>query len=204
MGYLEANPSFTLTYSRGGPPRSTDLPTQTGEIASGLMARFNETIVLWRSKMQNLKTISLSTAEAEYYAASDMAIEVIYLRNLLESMGFPQAPDTPVYEDNTACIEWGNHVIGGRERAKHIDLRKHFAHETIQNRMMSLINIDTSKHLADIFTTPLAYAQFIGCVSGILGEPDAMRQTKVHALQSRLLATPEGEFAQIAFCGLDD
>jgi hypothetical protein len=87
---------------------------------TGLMARFNETIMLWRSKMQ--KTISLSTAEAEYYAASEMAIEVIYLQNLPENMGFPQAPGTSVYEDNTACIEWGNHVIGGRERAKHIDL----------------------------------------------------------------------------------
>jgi hypothetical protein len=194
MGYLEANPSFKLTYRRGG---TTGLDgfadsdwgnSVSRRSTTGLMARFNETIVLWRSKMQ--KTVSLSTAEAEYYAASEMAIDVIYLRNLLENMGFPQAPDTPVYEDNTACIEWGNHVIGGRERAKHIDLRKHFAHETIQNRMMRLIKIDTSKQLADIFTKPLAYAQFIGCVRGILGDPDAMRQTKVHALQARISAGP--------------
>jgi hypothetical protein len=34
-----------------------------------------------------------------------------------------------VYEDNTKCIEWGNNVIGGRERAKYIDIRKNFAHE---------------------------------------------------------------------------
>ncbi len=45
------------------------------------------------------KTVSLSTAEAEYYSASEMAIEVLYLRNLLANMGFEQAPDTPVYED---------------------------------------------------------------------------------------------------------
>jgi hypothetical protein len=154
----------------------------------GQIAGSNETIVLWRSKMQ--KTISLSTAEAGYYAASEMAIEVIYLRILpgLENMGFPQAPYTPVYEDNTAFIEWGNHVIGGRERAKHIDLRKHFSHETIQNRMMRLIKIDTSKQLADIFTKPLAYAQFVGCVRKILGDLNAMRQTKVHALRARLSA----------------
>ena len=54
-------------------------------------------------------------------------------------MGFARAPDTPVYEDDAACIEWGSHVIGGRERAKHIDIRKHFAHETIQSRQMRLI-----------------------------------------------------------------
>jgi hypothetical protein len=56
----------------------------------------------------------LSTAEAEYYSASEIAVENIYLRNLVRNMGLPQEDDTPVYEDNTACIEWGNHVIGGR------------------------------------------------------------------------------------------
>ena len=55
-----------------------------------------------QSKMQ--KTVSLSTAEAEYYSASEMAIEVLYIRSLLENMGFVQAPDSPVYEDNTVCI----------------------------------------------------------------------------------------------------
>ncbi|MFK5284423.1 Ty1/Copia family ribonuclease HI, partial [Lacticaseibacillus paracasei] len=74
---------------------------------------------------------TLSTAEAEYYSASTAATEVLYLCHLLDSMGFAQASPTPVYEDNTACIEWGNNVIGGRERAKHIDIRKHFAHEVI-------------------------------------------------------------------------
>jgi hypothetical protein len=39
---------------------------------------------------------------------------------------------TPVYEDNIACIEWGNNVISGRELAKHIDIRKHFAHEVMK------------------------------------------------------------------------
>jgi hypothetical protein len=118
-----------------------------------------------------------------------MAIEVKYLRNLLENMEIPQATDTPLYEHNTACIEWGNHVIDGSERAKHIDLRKHFAHETIQNhRMMRLIKIDISQQLADIFTKSLA--QFIGCVRGILGNSDAMRHAKVFTLQARLSAGP--------------
>jgi hypothetical protein len=59
------------------------------------------------------KTVSLSTAESEYYAAPEMGIEILYLCTLLQSMGFPQEPDTPVYEDKTARIEWrlvGCHV----------------------------------------------------------------------------------------------
>ncbi len=51
-----------------------------------------------------------------------MAIETIYLRNLLGTMGLPQVDNTAVFEDNKAFIEWVNHVIGGRERAKHIDI----------------------------------------------------------------------------------
>ena len=62
---------------------------------------------------------------------------------------------TPIYEDNTACIEWGNNVIGGRERAKHIDIRKHFAHEVIQNGEMRLIKVATKYQLADILTKVL-------------------------------------------------
>ncbi len=83
----------------------------------------------WRSKMQ--KTASISTAEAEYYAAMQQHLRWLlkYLDNLLVNMGFPEEPNTQVYEDNTACIEWGNHVISGRERVKHIDIRKHFAAE---------------------------------------------------------------------------
>ncbi len=84
-------------------------------------------------------------------------------------MGFPQARNTPVYDDDIARIEWGNHIIGGCECAKHIDIRNHFAHETIKNRLMRLIKVDTSKQLADVFTKALEYQQFISCFCGILG-----------------------------------
>jgi hypothetical protein len=56
-------------------------------------------------------------------------------------------------------VEVGNHIIDGRERAKHIDLRKHFAHETIKNCLMCLIKIDATKQLANVFTKALAYPQ---------------------------------------------
>ncbi len=70
-------------------------------------------------------------------------------------MGFAPKSWTPVYEDNKACIEWRNSVIGGRERAKRIAIRKHFAHEAVQNGHLRLIRVDTSKQLADSFTQGL-------------------------------------------------
>ncbi len=95
---------------------------------------------------------SVSTAKAEYYSASTAGSEVLYLCKLLERMGFAQTSITPVYEDNMACIEWGKHVISGRERAKHIDILKHLAHKVIQNGEMLLVCVPTASQLADIFT----------------------------------------------------
>ena len=88
---------------------------------------YNKSPIMWKLKMQ--KTPVLSTVEAEYYSASEAGCEALYLRALLCRLCFGQKKPTPIYEDNTACIEWGNNVIGGRERAKHIDIREHFAHD---------------------------------------------------------------------------
>ena len=60
---------------------------------------YNKAPIMWKSKMQ--KTTALSTAEAEYYAASTAGSEVLCLRKLLERLDFAQASSTPVYEDNT-------------------------------------------------------------------------------------------------------
>ena len=60
------------------------------------------------------------------------------------------------------------HSIGGRERAKHIDISKHYAHEVIQKQEMQLVEIDTTRQLADIFTKPLPYQQFLECLRAIL------------------------------------
>ncbi len=75
-------------------------------------------------------------------------------------MGFAQTSPTPVYEDNTACIGWGNNVIGRRELAKHIDIWKHFSHDVIQNCEMLLVSLPTDSQTADIFTKGLHYQQW--------------------------------------------
>jgi hypothetical protein len=129
MEYLDVHSSFKLTYrkrsalSNGltGFADSDWAMSLSRRSTTGNLFLYNRSPISWRSKLQ--KTIALSTAEAEYYSASTAAVEVIYLRYLLRSMGFAPKSWTPVYEDNNACIEWSNNIIGGRERAKHIDIR---------------------------------------------------------------------------------
>ena len=174
MEYLSNHLSFKITYCRGvkrvnllsGYADADWGNSSSRRSTSGMVMLYNKSPIIWKSKMQ--KTTALSTAEAEYYSASMAGCEVLYLRALLHRLGFAQKKPTPVYEVNTACIEWGNNVIGGRERAKHIDIRKHFAHEVIQNGQMRLVKVPTSAQMADILTKGLHLPQVLACVDGLL------------------------------------
>jgi hypothetical protein len=70
---------FKLVYRRGnynGLDGNTDSDLGNSESrrsTTGLLAHHNKSIVLWQSRMQ--KTIALSFAEAEYYSASEIAVE---------------------------------------------------------------------------------------------------------------------------------
>ena len=111
MEYLEGFPSLKLTYRRRiGASRDllsgfTDSDwgnSSSCRSTSGNLMLYNKAPIMWKSKMQKTTAPSLSTAEAEYHAASTAGIEVLYLSKLLERVGFAQASPTPVYEDNVS------------------------------------------------------------------------------------------------------
>ena len=90
MEYLEAVPSFKLTYRRrselsNGLSQAGYCDSDWANSSSRRSTISNFFLyrapISWRSKLQ--KTVALSTAEAEYYSASTAAVEVIYLRYLL-------------------------------------------------------------------------------------------------------------------------
>ncbi len=169
-------PSFKLTHCKdsvGGLNGHTDSDwgnSLSRRSSAVLVAQYNRGPVLWRSKMQ--KSVVLPSAKAEYYSASEMAIEIIYLCTLLANMQLRQSDYTPVFEDNEACIEWANHVIWGRERAKHIDIHKLLAHEAVQNGHMRLYKIATEFQLADILTRRCS------CISSSRAFTDSWRMRK--------------------------
>ena len=68
----------------------------------GYVCFLNGGAISWKSKRQ--QTITLSSAEAEFMAASRMAQEVVYLRHLLSQFGYVQELPTVVYKDNKAAI----------------------------------------------------------------------------------------------------
>ena len=94
-------------------------------------------------------------------AASSLVQEVIYVRKFLQNLGFPQEAPTEIGEDNRTCIAWSEGSVGGSDRAKHIDLRRHFVHDAVQDKVLSLKAVKTEDNIADLLTKPLAEPAFL-------------------------------------------
>ena len=114
-------------------------------------------LVSWRSKLH--PCICLSTAEAEYLAATQAAKEVKWLRSLLSFAGFKQPKPTLMLEDNEACIAMVNNpVVSGRN--KHVELRQHYVREQHRKGVIAMSYIKTAEQTADIFTKNLPKPTF--------------------------------------------
>ncbi len=46
--------------------------------------------------------------------------------------------------------------MGGSDGAKHMDLRQHFLHQAVQDKIISLREIKSEDNIADLLTKPLA------------------------------------------------
>ena len=90
---------------------------------SGWVVRYGDSPISWYSGIQ--KVVTQSSAEAEYVAISLAANEVVYLRNVLAFLNFPQPDATVIYEDNGAAIVWTKHYSADHSRSKHVDVRYH-------------------------------------------------------------------------------
>lgn len=113
-------------------------------------------VISWCTQKQ--KTVSLSTAEAEYLSLSLICCECTWFKGLLGDLEVHCLSIT-ILEDNQSCI----HIAKNREnskRVKHIDIKHHFIRNLIENETILLEYIATNEQIADIFTKPLCRNTF--------------------------------------------
>ena len=129
----------------------------TGKSISGYVILLAGVAVVWACKRQPVT--SLSSTEAEYYAASSCGAEVLYVRHLLYDLGCAQHAPTPLLVDNSACVSLGKDP-GTCKRARHIDRRIHFLSDYQEMGDIKLYFVSTRDNVADMFTKPLEKASF--------------------------------------------
>ena len=124
----------------------------------GYAVYVGKSLVSWRSKLH--AAVALSTAEAEYCAATEAAKHIKWVRSLVSFM-LPKIslPPTVIYEDNAACRAMVTCAqISGRN--KHFELKQHYIRQLASEGVITLREVGTLEQIADIFTKSLARPAF--------------------------------------------
>jgi hypothetical protein len=105
--------------------------------------------VSWFSRKQEI--VTLSTAEAEYVAATHAAKEAIWLKRLVGEIFHPLDGPITLLCDNQSAIaltkDNAHHT-----RTKHIDIRYHFIRYTVQDGRIKIVYCPTNENVVDTFT----------------------------------------------------
>jgi hypothetical protein len=110
-------------------------------------------LVSWNSKRQT--TVALSTAEAEYMAATQATKEALWLKQLLNEIGLTQSQPVLIRSDNQGCIALTKNPAY-HSRTKHIDIRHHFIRDSVEVGDIELQYCATNDMVADVLTKALA------------------------------------------------
>jgi hypothetical protein len=129
----------------------------TRRSTSGTLFMFNGGPIAWNSHLQ--KSVAQSTCEAEYYAAGLGSRSIVWLRNLLDQLGFKQTQPTALMCDNESAIRTVLNPVF-HERNKHIELKHHYIRMQYETGKLKMVHVPSKDELADILTKPLARVSF--------------------------------------------
>ena len=146
----------------------TDSDWTTRRSTTGFAFFLGGAVISYLSKKQ--PTIAMSSTEAEIMAASQGALEAIYLRMLLADLGHISNGPTDLYVDNKGVIDISQDYLAN-ERTKHIERRHLKIRELVLDAILRIQYIASADNIADIFTKPLDKKTFIPLRTKLLNLP---------------------------------
>lgn len=171
LRYLKGTADLGIEYRKGKVKSLTgysdadyakDLETRRS--TTGYLFLLNGGPVSWSTQKQ--KSVSLSTTEAEYVAASEAAKEATWIRQFLSDIGKPIIQPTPLLIDNQGAVCLIRNPVY-HKRTEHIDVKYHHIREKEEYEVIKVQFVSTVDQLADIFTKPLPRDRFKMLVSKI-------------------------------------
>ena len=164
LAYLKHAPGRGLLYQHHGHLRiegysDSSYAGDRGDRKStfGFCILVGGNLVTWRSQKQ--RVVSLSSAEAEYRSMTHTSSEMLWVRSLLQELGFPVQEAMPMYCDNQAAIFISNNPTF-HERTKHIEIDCHAIRDRVLAGLISTPHVGTTNQLADIFTKGLSTTSY--------------------------------------------
>ena len=99
-----------------------------------------------------MKSVVLSTTEAEYMALSEVVKELIFIVQLLQTMNITVELPITVHVDNVGAAIWLSSNRNTGDRTKHIDIRTTFVKEYQEDGKIIMKFVKSEDNEADIFT----------------------------------------------------
>ena len=159
LAYLRGTYTEGITYFDPGPDSRNKLTgwvdsdfaadPDTRKSMTGYVFSLNGGAISWRSSRQG--GVTLSSAEAEFVAASQAGQEAVYLRALLRGFNFHQTSATTIWEDNASCIMMSENPAN-RDRTRHVDTRVHYLRELVRDGHVKLLKCAGTQNVADALT----------------------------------------------------
>ena len=120
---------------------------------SGCLVFYHGCLVHWFSKMQ--KSVSLSSAEAEYFGAMMAARDLIWLRDLLVDLRIKMSGPTVIRSDSKSAVGMAFDPIAFKQ-TKHIMRAGYFLRDVVVKEIATLEHTPGRVMLADLLTKAVA------------------------------------------------
>ncbi len=114
--------------------------------------------IQWGSRLQ--PHVSLSSTESEYTIASKVGCEVMWMRYLLEEIGYNMSHPSPLLLDNRSAIQVVKHPEH-QSTMKHVHQAYHWIQDHIDWKLISVSHVLGNLNPADIFMKPLGQLKFL-------------------------------------------
>ncbi|GKA49732.1 hypothetical protein Tco_0742805 [Tanacetum coccineum] len=99
----------------------------------------------------------MSAIKSEYIAASEAAMEAVWIRKFISGLGIVPTINEPLnmYYDNSAAIHYANEP-GVQRGARHYHRRYHYVRECVELGEIRILKVHTDDNLVDPFTKALS------------------------------------------------
>lgn len=117
-----------------------------------------DNLISWKTKKQ--KTISKSSAKAEYRSMSSTTSELVWVDGLLEDLNVIVPKPVLMYCDKRS-VEYIAHNPAFHEKTKHIKQDYHYVREQVEEGFLNTVHVSSSMQTVDLLTKALPVEQHL-------------------------------------------